>query len=135
MGDELEHLAAHWADSSEASFKFTLVLTRQDSAPHDTQACATDPTRRRVKRPRYSTLAGPLATIVSGQHIDAVVVREHLFMCGALGESPHGNLVQNDDTPSMTIISGPQGFNEHCQRLVSHAMPRHSSHPIAVLDA
>ena len=85
--------------------------------------------RRPAKRPRARAA-------VYGQRVDARVMREHLLGMGGRASDDGGAhpLAVAARGTTMTIISGPSGFNEHCEGLVRRMVVA-EEHPVAVLDA
>ena len=63
-----------------------------------------------------------------GQRVDAPTLRRHLL--GMEDGARRGAAA-----PLTTIICGPQGFNEHCERLVRGAVADAEAHAVVVLDA
>lgn len=109
LGAELEALASSWCAPNDPRAKLSLsfLLTRESSE------------RRAPKRLRKCT-----AAVVCGRRVDMELVEQAMMQ----GEAAH---------TAITIISGPSGFNEHCETLVRPAsgFPDWASHRIYALDA
>jgi len=104
-------------------FHYALVLSQEDEV-QTAEASTAAHVRPIAKRPRTSAA-------VYGRRIDMATVQEHLLGMEGLGE---GQRAAGSDMRHMTIISGPAGFNEHCEGLVRR-MVRAEAHGVFVLDA
>ena len=59
-------------------------------------------------------------------------MQAHLLL-GSAATQEDGDRDAWPHSASMTIISGPDGFNKHCEGLVRRLVP--PGHPVVVLDA
>jgi len=108
VADELAALA----QSGGGGFRYAVVFS-QDERPMDSL----------VERTQ-TAFAG-----VYGRRVDMATVQEHL-----LGMAEAGRVLRTPHTADMTVISGPNGFNEHCESLVRRLVSA-QEHTVAVLDA
>lgn len=111
LSAELEELETIWSElHSQAKLSLTLILTRESfemSSPK--------------KLRRFST-----ASMVYGRQVDSKLVAELMH---SARQDTFANM------KDVTIISGPVGFNNHCESLVRSLCPHKGSHHIHVLDS
>ena len=82
------------------------------------------------RRPR---VGGGACARACGRRVDRAIVQEYL-----IGMAEQGRGGEGRGGPRMsvtTVISGPPGFNEHCESLIRRLVPRAEPHAVLVLDA
>lgn len=120
LADELAQLA------HSGGLRYALVLSQEGTAAAAADVWSSD------TRPEEPTKRPRTTAAVCGRRVDEAVVREHL-----IGMDEEGNSEGKAEGPRMpvvTVISGPSGFNEHCEGL-ARRLAHVDAQKVFVLDA
>ena len=108
--------------AGEATFHYTLVLTREEAVGAEVE-------EHKEQKEQVAKRLRTVRRVVRGRRVDATRLQAQLAGM-ADGDGLQGS---RGAAPAMTIISGPDGFNAHCEALVCRTWQ--AEHELVVLDA